>query len=111
MSERVLVAIPCKLSRGFFSSERLFEVVLANGEVYTSITPRHFCWNATGKPLREAEGMEKDIAGLVAARVVEPLDGGQTAVEVPDGKVLAVNERDIRPRPTPITPPGNNQHP
>jgi hypothetical protein len=105
MSERVLVALPARLSKGIFSSERVFEVKLANGKSYISVAPRHFCWNAEGQLLGETEAEDKEIPGFIAARVVEELDDSQWAVEVPDGEVLAVKKADMRPRPTRITPP------
>jgi hypothetical protein len=110
MSERKLVAIPCRLSKGLFSSERAFEATLANGETYVGVAPRHYCWNASNKPLGEAEAEENEIPGFVAARIVEELDNGQSAVEVPDGEVLAVKTSQLRARPTPINPP-RTSHP
>src|SRR5262245_4799135 len=105
MSERDLIALPCKLSRGVFSSERSFEVALANGEVYAGIAPRHFCWNAAGKLLGGDEATEDEVDGFVAARFAYEIDGTQVAVEVPDGAVLAVRPETIRQRPSPIVPP------
>ena len=43
---RTLIAVPCELSLGAFSGERLFTIRLANGETYTSIAPRHKCLSA-----------------------------------------------------------------
>jgi hypothetical protein len=105
MSEPYLIALPCTLSRGFFSSERVFEVELANGEFYMSISPRHFCWNAAGKLVGEKEATDQDVNGFVAARVAYQIDESQVAVEVPDGKVIAVRREQVRRRPTPIIPP------
>jgi hypothetical protein len=105
VAERILVAVPCLLSKGIFSSERVFEVTLANGETYQGIAPRHFCWNNSKKPLGETEAQDEEVSGLLAARVVEELDDDQVAVAVPDGKVLAVKKGQIRARPTPINPP------
>jgi hypothetical protein len=105
MSENDLIALPCTLSKGFFSSERVFEVQLANGESYMNFAPRHFCWNAAGKLLGENEALDQDEAGFVAARINYELSGDQLAVEVPDGTVLAVRKSQIRVRPTPIMPP------
>jgi hypothetical protein len=109
MAERILVAVPCRFSKGFFSSERVFEVTLANGETYVGVTPRHYCWNRSNKLLGKSEAQEEEVSGLLAARVVEELDGGQVAVVVPDGKVLAVKKRQIKARPTPINPPRADQ--
>lgn len=102
-----LVAIPCKLSSAIFPSERAFEVTLANGDIHRGITPRFFCWNATGQIVGENEnGDGKE--GMVAAKEIayEDLPAGIVAVEVPDGEVLAVEKEAVLPRPTKIFPPG-----
>jgi hypothetical protein len=43
--------------------------------------------------------------GSIAARIVERVEGNQVQVEVPDGEVIAVDEKQIKARPTLITPP------
>jgi len=105
VAERTLVAVPCRFSKGLFSSERVFEVVLANGDIYEGVAPRHYCWNSSNQLLGETEARDEEVSGLLAARVVEELDDDQVAVVVPDGKVLAVKKGQIRARPTPINPP------
>jgi hypothetical protein len=99
-----LVAIPCKLYQGMFSSERVFVVPLADGKTYDGVAPRHFCWNSDGEPVGEGERTD-GAPGFVAAKVVEELDGNQLAVEVPDGEVVAVDKGVVRQRPTTIHPP------
>jgi hypothetical protein len=105
MSKTTAVALKCNLSKGIFSTERIFEMRLANGETFTGLSPVHFCWNDKGDLLRPGEGEGEAIPGFIAARVVEELEGDQVAVEVPSGDVLAVRKAQIRERPTPITPP------
>jgi hypothetical protein len=109
MSERQLVAIPCRLSLGGFSGERIFEVVLANGEKYRGAAPRHFCWDDQGN-LVGAREPASEGPGWVAARVVDQLDDGQVLVEVPDEEVIAVEGANVRDRPTPIRPPEPKSH-
>lgn len=105
MAKTPLVALPCRLSRGMFSSERAFEVKLANGETYTGGSPRHYCWHESGLPLETDGATDREINGLIAARIVDDdLEAGQVAVEVPDGEVLAVFRDHLRPRPTPLQP-------
>jgi hypothetical protein len=101
---KTLVALPCSLSPGALSGERVIEVKLADGRIYTSLVPRYFCWNAAGQLVGENEP-SAEIDGMVAARRVDELDDTQVAVEIPDGKVIAVDRSQIRPRPTPIKPP------
>jgi hypothetical protein len=101
---KTLVAIPCGLSPGAVSGERVIEVELADGQTYTSLVPRYFCWNAAGRLVDENEP-SAEVDGMVAARLVDELDDNQVAVEIPDGKAIAVDRSQIRPRPTPIKPP------
>src|SRR5207244_1812823 len=94
------------IAPGMFSSERIFKVQLANGETYSGITPRHFCWNDNREPLGEKEP-DKEVDGMVAARLIEQRQDGQCIVEVPDGEVLAVDPAVVVwERPTEIRPPG-----
>src|SRR5262249_39069135 len=103
MPRNTLVALKCRLSKGPFSRERTFEVKLASGEDYAGAAPRHFCWNAKGALLGEGEaGSEAGVEGLVAAKLVDELEGGLRAVEVPDGEVLAVRDDQVVERPTRI---------
>jgi hypothetical protein len=103
LSLNSLVALPCKLSPGGFSGERIFEVTLADGKPYKSLAPRQFCWN--GERLLVAENEPTgEIEGMVAARVVESIDHDQIIVEVPDGAVIAVDKEAVQNRPTEINP-------
>jgi hypothetical protein len=87
-----------------FSGERLFTVKLANGADYHGIAPRHFCWNERGEIVGEYEPTREN-EGKIAARVVDELEDGQVAVEVPNGEVIAVDRSDVVKRPTVIRPP------
>jgi hypothetical protein len=99
-----LVALRCKLAPGMFSSERVFTVVLADGTEHRGIAARHFCWNADGVPVGPREPAE-EAEGMVAARIVREVDISQVAVEVPDGEVIAVEEKNVVDRPTKIHQP------
>ena len=99
-----LVALSAYIEPGAFSGERLFEVVMANGEKYRSLAPRQFCWNYQEKLLREDEPTAK-IEGMIAARIVDYIEGSQVLVEVPDGEIIAVDQESIKSRPTSIRPP------
>jgi len=106
MALNQFVAVKCKLSKGLFSSERAFEVSLANGEKYSGPAPIHFCWNEAGKPLGEGEAIDREIDGWVAARRLRrQLPDDQMAVEVPDGEAIAVRNPQVRDAWTDILPP------
>ena len=102
--DRMLVALPCKLSPGVFSGEREFSVQLANGEWYTSFAPRQFCWNNSGQLVTTHEP-PNCTDGMIAGKIVDYLADDQVFVEVPDGEVVSVDTSIIVDRPTPIVPP------
>jgi hypothetical protein len=104
-----LVALPCKLSPGGFSGERIFEVILADGQPYRSIAPRQFCWNSDNSLVEENEP-QNEIGGMVAARVVDFIEGEQVIVEVPDGEIIAVDKGAVQKRPTSIKSAESNPH-
>jgi hypothetical protein len=109
MFNRKLVAVPCKISPGMFSGERVFAVELANGTTYRGIAPRQFCWNAEGRLVAENEPSQ-EIEGKVAAKLIDELEESQVAVEVPDGEVIAVDASRVGQRPTDIRPPSAVRH-
>lgn len=105
-----LVALTCKVAPGGFSGERIFEVKLANGELYRSVAPRQFCWNNQGYLVAENEP-DKEVDGMIAARIVDSVGDDQLVVEVPDGETIAVDKKDVKERPTNIKPPAeSNPH-
>src|SRR5581483_7662875 len=94
IANRKFIALPCKLTRGGFSGERVFEVLLADGTSYLGVAPRQFCWNDRGQLVAENEPTA-GASGMVAARVVDQTDDGQVFVEVPDGVVVVVDQRTV----------------
>ncbi len=107
--DRQLVALTCKVSPGGFSGERIFEVTLANGEPYRSLAPRQFCWNSHNQIVAENEP-QTEVDGLVAARIIDSIDKDQMLVEVPDGEIIAVDQSNMKSRPTSINPLESSLH-
>jgi hypothetical protein len=70
-TEQALVALPCTLSPGIVSGERVFEVILANGQTYTGVAPRHFCWNAQGRLVGEIQ----PVRSVTSIRSKRPRSG------------------------------------
>ena len=110
MTERDLVALPCKLTRGGFPSERGFDVVLANGQIYGGLAPKHFCWTKEGVLIEGDEANGDEVDGFVAAKRLDQIDDtDQFLVEVPDAMRVVVWGSTIVKRPTKIVPPGPNR--
>jgi hypothetical protein len=103
MANRRFAAVECTLAPGVFACERFFKVKMANGEDYYGIAQDLYCWNEQGQIVGSREPVGQ-APGKVAARIVdvEDLPEGQVAIEVPDGKVIAVGKHQIGPRPTEI---------
>src|SRR5438067_1833642 len=92
------VALPCEISRGGFSDERIFKVRILKGE-YTGVASRRYCWDQNDEPLEEDEpSTGETIQGKVAARVLE-VTSAAVLVSVPDGEVVTVNRSQLLERP------------
>jgi hypothetical protein len=105
MKSGSLVAIKCTISRGGFSSERIFQITLTSGVDHVGAAPVEYFLGldlqrlAPSDPARGA-----DIEGFVTGRLSENEDGN-CLVSVPSGDVLSVPESDIQTHPT-----GNTSH-
>jgi len=89
------VLFPCKISRGAFSSERVFEFDLQNGEQYMSVADRHYCMDYNKKTLpKETPDENQCIEGYIQAYELSS-NGDATYITIPDGEVVPVNAKDI----------------
>jgi hypothetical protein len=91
-----LVAVRCRITRGGFSSERVFRVTLTDSTEYVGAAPAEYFFDEFEKPLppdQPPRGVTK--LGVVAGRVVggEGQDG--VLVSVPSGEVLKIDPRQI----------------
>jgi hypothetical protein len=96
MPESDLVFIRCQLSRGGFSSERVFRLDLGKddqgkGKVFLGSAPVQYCQTEAGKPLKPDEPPPgKRIPGQVAARIVRENQDQTVWLSFPDGSVTQV---------------------
>jgi hypothetical protein len=97
MSDK-LILIACRIFRGVFSGERVFEVSQAGGETYTGIAPVHYFLGPTGKPLAKDEPGDDGIDGKIIGVLVKN-GGGTTRIAVPDGESIIVNNGQVSKRP------------
>jgi hypothetical protein len=95
-----LIALPCRVAKGAFSDEIIFEVDLPNGgEPYMGAASRQYCWNQNNQKLDLDEPHDGQmIKGKIAARLLE-LRGQQALVAIPDGEVITVRAAQILDRP------------
>ena len=93
-----LKAIRCKISRGGFSGERVFEI--ATGETnHSGVGSRFHMWKSDRTPVDEGEPpLGQEIDGLVAARILES-DGKTATVAIPDGEVIDISVDELLDRP------------
>ncbi len=86
------VLFPCRISRGAFSGERVFEVNLQSGEMYTSVADRHYCMDNNKKILpKDSPAESQSIDGYIQAYLL-PSQGDSAYISVPDGEVIPVSK-------------------
>jgi hypothetical protein len=95
-----LIALPCRISKGAFSDERVFEIDLPDApEPYVGAASRQYCWDQEGRPLSKDDPEEGvAIHGKIAARLLGNR-GEKALVSIPDGEVIVVNANQVIPRP------------
>ncbi len=96
------IALRCRISPGGFSGERIADVPLGEGGNRRVLAPRQYCWAPDGRPLRPEEpAPHTAMDGLIAARLLETIQGERAIVTTPDGEVFVVSKSIISPRPDP----------
>jgi len=102
-----LIAVPCKIFNGAFSGDRVVEFELANKSSYRTLVPRFYCLHEDGVRIKEHEPITDEMKGLLLCKVVDFLPDGETILEVPDHKRVAVDTsmvRKIQPRDEELVP-------
>lgn len=99
MQDTKFKALPCKISRGGFSDERVFSIILDSLN-YAGVASRRYFWTSDQEALPEGEPpIGQEIVGIVAAHVIETRPDGTALVSVPDGEVITVPVRSLLDRP------------
>jgi hypothetical protein len=97
MHRNSLVALRCRITRGGFSSERVFRLTLADGAEHVGAAPVDYFFTEAKAPLPKDQPAERatSIPGYLAARVLS--NGPQEAflVSLPSGDVLRVNASEV----------------
>jgi len=87
------IRLPCKISRGAFSGERVFEFALATGnQEYVGVAPLHYFKMADGRELTASEPPQgESIEGTLSAILINKNAGKNIAfVAIPDGEAVSV---------------------
>jgi hypothetical protein len=95
LNNGTLVAVRCRISRGGFSSERVFRVDIAGGVEHVAAGPVEYFFDENQQHLQGDQpprGVTR--AGYVTARVVEQKND-TVLVSVPSGEVLWVGINEI----------------
>jgi hypothetical protein len=91
-----LVAVNCAISRGGFSSERVFRITLADGEEHVGAAPVQYFFDETATRLSPDKPLRGEtLLGLVTGRVVDTEGQDVYLVSVPSGEVLRVNSNIV----------------
>jgi hypothetical protein len=88
MVSHELKLVPCSISRGAFSGERIVEIT-RKGFAYRGAVPVLYCFNQKQQPLDELTPPKNDsLKGLVRLFVVRGSQGADVALAMPDGTIL-----------------------
>lgn len=100
MQNGKFLAIQCRISRGGFSSERVFRVKLMGGAEHIAAAPvEYFLTERLGPlPADQPEKRGELIPGFVTGRLIRDEVGSQL-VSVPSGEVLLLPASEIREYP------------
>jgi len=86
-----LVLVTCKIRRGAFSGERVFQLPMSGGQGdYIGIAPVDHCLDEDRKHLRRDRPTDDDeIEGFIEAFLIAN-GGAEARIELPDGEAIRV---------------------
>jgi hypothetical protein len=92
-----MVAVRCAISRGAFSSERVFRVQMAEGGEYVGVGPVQYFFTDQKEPLSADQPAQRGerIPGHVAAYLLRNGNQELLKVYVPSGDVLDVKAAEV----------------
>jgi hypothetical protein len=95
LNSGTLIAVRCRISRGGFSSERVFRVTMASGVEHVTAGPVEYFFDENQQRLQADQPPRGvTLAGYVTARVVEQKND-TVLVSVPSGEVLWLGMNEI----------------
>jgi hypothetical protein len=97
-----MTAIACKISRGGFSDERVFSILIGEN-TYQGVASRRHMWTEDRRPVEDGEPpIGQVISGFVAARVIQINKDTTATVSIPDGEVITIPVSQLVDRPTTV---------
>jgi hypothetical protein len=82
--------VPCQIERGAFSSERVFEITLADGST-AGLANVRYLRNESQQPLdADSPAPGEKIRGFVQCHVIQRAADGTATIEVPSTDMLHV---------------------
>ncbi len=86
------IYVTCNVSRGAFSSERVFTIEQSDGAKYVGIAPLHYYRKNDGKSFftKSEPLLGESVSGKIAARKVD-VKGNDVRILVPDGESVYVS--------------------
>jgi hypothetical protein len=89
------VAVFCKIRRGAFSDQRIFQILLATGDEHVGAASVQYFVKKNDSPLGTSEPpVGKELDGKVAARVVAEGDN-EVVTSLPDGEVVTLRKNQL----------------
>jgi hypothetical protein len=88
--------IACKITRGGFSSERVFEIDVS-GRAVVGMAHVDFVRKDDGSPIGDEPPPGATIEGYVQCRVIKRTGDDVVLVELPSGELVPVSEGSLTP--------------
>jgi len=93
MDSDSLILVRCLISRGGFSSEKVFRVKLADGTEHIGAAPARYYFTVAGQPMAPDQPPQRldQVEGFLTGRIIAE-EGDDILVSVPLGEVLRVKK-------------------
>lgn len=90
-----IIKVPCRISRGPFSGERIVEMNLDSFD-FKAAVPVHYCELTNGQPLSEEQPSRFSPIDGVVRVVVTSCIADRCSIAMPDGTIQEVTTQFIR---------------
>jgi hypothetical protein len=99
------VAVVCKIRRGAFSDQRIFQIALPTGAEHVGAASVQYFVKKNDRALEASEPPPgKELEGKVAARIVDEVDN-LVITSLPDGEVVTLEKNQLGESPGVLVEP------